>query len=151
VIVMTSNAGSQVIRKLTEEDASEREMHEAVQESLRSHFLPEFLNRIDDVVIFKPLDRQQIRQIVKLQLQALDQRLQENGLHLEVSEAAVDEIASAGYDPVYGARPLKRVIQNEVQNRLATALLKNAYPEGSTVKVDFEPPQFVFTGEPSEE
>ncbi|TWU21193.1 Chaperonin protein ClpB [Novipirellula galeiformis] len=145
VIVMTSNAGSQVIRKLTEEGGSEQAMYEAVQESLRARFLPEFLNRIDDVVIFKPLDRPQIRQIVKLQLLSLGHRLQENGLLLKVTEAAVDEIASAGYDPTYGARPLKRVIQNEVQNRLATALLKSSYPEGSTVQVDFQDGQYVFT------
>ncbi|GAA5506016.1 ATP-dependent chaperone ClpB [Novipirellula caenicola] len=146
VIVMTSNAGSQVIQQVTEQGGDEQEMQEAVQESLRARFLPEFLNRIDDIVIFKPLNRQEIRQIVKLQLRALGTRLEQNGLRLDVSEAAIDEIASVGYDPVYGARPLKRVIQNEVQNRLASALLKSSYPEGTTVRVDFQDGEYVFSG-----
>ena len=146
VIVMTSNAGSQVIQQVTEQGGDEQEMQAAVQESLRARFLPEFLNRIDDIVIFKPLDRKEIRQIVKLQLRSLGHRLEQNGLRLDVSEAAVDEIASTGYDPVYGARPLKRVIQNEVQNRLASALLKSSYPEGTTVRVDFQGGEYVFSG-----
>ncbi|EMI21149.1 protein disaggregation chaperone [Rhodopirellula maiorica SM1] len=146
VIVMTSNAGSQVIQKVTEQGCDEQEMQEAVQESLRARFLPEFLNRIDDIVIFKPLDRKEIRQIVKLQLRALGHRLEQNGLRLDVTEDAIDEIASTGYDPVYGARPLKRVIQNEVQNRLASALLKSSYPEGTTVRVDFQDDEYVFSG-----
>tara|TARA_R110002073_G_scaffold172563_1_gene329706 strand:+ start:5726 stop:8371 length:2646 start_codon:yes stop_codon:yes gene_type:complete len=146
VIVMTSNAGSQVIQQVTEQGGDEQEMHEAVQESLRARFLPEFLNRIDDIVIFKPLNRKEIRQIVKLQLASLGSRLEQNGLRLDVSEAAIDEIASTGYDPVYGARPLKRVIQNEVQNRLASALLKSSYPEGTTVRVDFQEGEYIFSG-----
>ena len=146
VIVMTSNAGSQVIQQVTEQGGDEQEMHEAVQESLRARFLPEFLNRIDDIVIFKPLNRKEIRQIVKLQLASLGSRLEQNGLRLDVSEAAIDEIASTGYDPVYGARPLKRVIQNEVQNRLASALLKSSYPEGTTVRVDFQEGEYMFSG-----
>ncbi|WP_372721714.1 ATP-dependent chaperone ClpB [Novipirellula sp.] len=146
VIVMTSNAGSQVIQQVTEQGGDEQEMHEAVQESLRARFLPEFLNRIDDIVIFKPLNRKEIRQIVKLQLASLGSRLEQNGLRLDVSESAIDEIASTGYDPVYGARPLKRVIQNEVQNRLANALLKSSYPEGTTVRVDFKEGEYLFSG-----
>ncbi|TWT81626.1 Chaperonin protein ClpB [Planctomycetes bacterium CA13] len=144
VIVMTSNAGSQAIQRVTEDGGTEEEMREAVQESLKARFLPEFLNRIDDIVIFHPLARSEIRQIVTLQLKSLSHRLEQNGLHLEVTEMAIDEIASTGYDPAYGARPLKRVIQNEIQNRLATALLKSAYPEGTTVVVDFVDGEYRF-------
>ncbi|WP_436716541.1 ATP-dependent chaperone ClpB [Roseiconus lacunae] len=144
VIVMTSNAGSQEIQRIAADDGSEDDMHAAVQEALRSRFLPEFLNRIDDTVIFKPLDQIEIRKIVKLQLDQLATRLHENGLNLEVTEAAIDEIAKVGYDPTYGARPLKRVIQRQIQNQLATALLKSSFPEGSTVLVDHDGLDFTF-------
>ncbi len=150
VVVMTSNAGSQVIQKVTEQGGDEEEMRDAVQEALKVRFLPEFLNRIDDIVIFHPLQKDEIRQIVELQLEHLSHRLAENGLNLSVSESAVDEIASVGYDPTYGARPLKRVIQREIQNQLATALLKNAYEEGSTIHVDFNESEFTFSDQPSE-
>ncbi len=145
VVVMTSNAGSQDIQRIASEGGDAEEMHEAVQQALRTKFLPEFLNRIDDTVIFKPLDQAQIRQIVQLQLAHLSDRLEENGLHLEVTDAAIDEIAKTGYDPTYGARPLKRVIQREVQNELATALLKSEFSEGSTVVVDHDGLEYTFT------
>ncbi|MEO1526225.1 MAG: ATP-dependent chaperone ClpB [Planctomycetota bacterium] len=144
VIVMTSNAGSQLIQKITAEGGSEDDIREAVDETLRSRFLPEFLNRIDESVIFRPLDRNQIRSIVALQLDSLNHRLIENGLAIQVSDAALDRIAEIGYDPTYGARPLKRVIQREVQNPLATALLKNEFPAGSTIRVDVSGDGFVF-------
>ncbi|MGB0597340.1 MAG: ATP-dependent chaperone ClpB [Rubripirellula sp.] len=145
VIVMTSNAGSQVIQQVNEEGGTEEQMREAVHEALKARFLPEFLNRIDDIVIFHPLDQGEIRKIVALQLQVLAGRLHDAGLELSVSEAAIDEIASVGYDPTYGARPLKRVIQKQVQNPLATAILKNAYEEGATVFVDFDGAEFTFS------
>ncbi|QEF97041.1 Chaperonin protein ClpB [Stieleria maiorica] len=144
VIVMTSNAGSQEIQQIAADGGDEEEMREAVEQALRTRFLPEFLNRIDDTVIFRPLDKRQIRQIVKLQLAHLGRRLQDNGLTLEVTDAAIDQIAKTGYDPTYGARPLKRVIQREVQNELATALLKSEYAEGSTVTVDHDGTGYVF-------
>lgn len=150
VVVMTSNAGSQVIQKVTEQGGSEEELRDAVDDALKTRFLPEFLNRIDDIVIFHPLAKNEIRQIVKLQLAHLGQRLMANGLQMSISEAAIDEIAAVGYDPTYGARPLKRVIQREVQNRLATALLKNSYPDGSTVHVDFDGNEYVFSDQPTE-
>jgi len=145
VIVMTSNAGSQVIQKVTEQGGDEEEMREAVHESLKARFLPEFLNRIDDIVIFHPLLKTEIRRIVELQLQELGKRLTANGLLLEVSEDAMDEVASAGYDPTFGARPLKRVIQREIQNPLAKALLTDDYSEGATVHVDYDGSRFVFS------
>ncbi|MEL6109737.1 MAG: AAA family ATPase, partial [Planctomycetota bacterium] len=144
VIVMTSNAGSQLIQKVTADGGSEDEIRQAVDETLRSRFLPEFLNRIDETVIFRPLDRNQIRSIVALQLESLNHRLIENGLAIKVSDAALDRIAEIGYDPTYGARPLKRVIQREVQNPLATALLKNAFAAGSTIQVDLQGDEFIF-------
>ena len=145
VIVMTSNAGSQVIQKVTEEGGDQEEMREAVHESLKARFLPEFLNRIDDIVIFHPLLKTEIRRIVGLQLEELGKRLTENGLQLEVSEDAMDEVASVGYDPTFGARPLKRVIQREIQNPLAKALLTDDYPDGATVHVDYDGTRFVFS------
>ncbi|TWT68278.1 ATP-dependent chaperone ClpB [Crateriforma conspicua] len=144
IVVMTSNVGSQVIQKVTEEGGDEEEMQAAVQEALKARFLPEFLNRIDDIVIFHPLKRDEIRQIVRLQLTGLNRRLEDNELHLSVTDAAVDRIAEVGFDPLYGARPLKRVIQREVQNPLATALLKSSYPEGATVQVDYNGDGFTF-------
>ncbi len=146
VVAMTSNVGSQVIQRVNAEGGDEDEMRAAVQEALKARFLPEFLNRIDDIVIFHPLRRDEIRHIVKLQLESLSQRLANSGLKLAVSEAAIDRVADAGYDPMYGARPLKRVIQSEIQNPLATSLLRNAYPDGSTIHVDYNGDAFVFHG-----
>lgn len=144
VVVMTSNAGSQEIQQIAADGGGEDEMRAAVEQALRVRFLPEFLNRIDETVIFKPLDQSQIRSIVRLQLNQLGHRLQENGFALEVTDAAIDAIAKAGYDPTYGARPLKRVIQREVQNELATSLLRSEFTEGSTVTVDHDGSHYVF-------
>jgi ATP-dependent Clp protease ATP-binding subunit ClpB len=149
VVVMTSNAGSQVIQQITEQGGDEQDMRDAVHEALKVRFLPEFLNRIDDIVIFHPLEKDEIRKIVELQLKHLSDRLEENGLSLSVSESAIDEIASVGYDPTYGARPLRRVIQREIQNPLATALLRSSYEEGSTVYVDYDGSSFTFSDQPS--
>lgn len=148
VIVMTSNAGSQVIQQVTEQGGDEEEIRDAVHESLKARFLPEFLNRIDDIVIFHPLNREEIREIVALQLEGLAKRLEENGLQMSVSESAIDAIANVGYDPTYGARPLKRAIQREIQNQLATALLKGAYEEGTTIYVDHAGDAFTFSDKP---
>lgn len=145
VIVMTSNVGSQVIQRVASEGGGEEEMREALQEALRAKFLPEFLNRIDEVVTFHPLHRDEIRQIVQLQFKGLASRLEDSELGLKWTERAIDRVAEEGYDPAYGARPLKRVIQREIQNPLATALLRNAYPPGSTVMVDHDGLQFCFT------
>jgi ATP-dependent Clp protease ATP-binding subunit ClpB len=113
-------------------------------ESLQTRFLPEFLNRIDEIIVFHPLDRSQIRHIVDLQIDQLAKLLAGRELGLEVTDRARQEIANRGYDPTFGARPLKRVIQNELQNPLASELLKGEYPEGSTVKIDFDDDEFTF-------
>ncbi len=147
VIVMTSNVGSQVIQKIAAEGGTQDELREAIQEPLKARFLPEFLNRIDETVVFQPLQREQIREIVRIQLQHLTHRLEESGLQLEVTEAAIQQIANEGYEPAYGARPLKRVIQREVQNPLATALLRESYKEGTTIVVDFQDGKFTFAAQ----
>jgi len=144
IIVMTSNVGSQMIQQLTSEGGSTEEIHELLEASLQAKFLPEFLNRIDETIIFQPLDRQQVAKIVDLQLQKLADILEKRGLGLIVTEAARAQLAAEGYDPVYGARPVKRVIQQSVQNPLATELLKGEYPEGSTVEVDWDDDKFAF-------
>ncbi len=116
IIVMTSNVGSQVIQEIFASGGKYEEMREAVMEGLKARFLPEFLNRIDEIIVFRPLTREEIRKIVDLQIARLVKLLEQRGYGLEVSERARAEIAARGYDPANGARPLKRVIQNELQN-----------------------------------
>lgn len=144
IVVMTSNVGSQVIQQITSENGSEEEMYAAVQTALKAKFLPEFLNRIDETIMFEPLGWEQIRKIVNLQLAELEKKLEQNGLHLQVTDAAAKQIAEEGFDIQYGARPLKRVIQRRLQNPLASELLKRNAPEGSTIRVDFVHDGFVF-------
>ena len=145
IVVMTSNVGSQVIQEVTKEGGSEQEMRDAVKDALSARFLPEFLNRIDETIIFHPLDQQHIRRIVEIQVKRLVKQAAKAGITVECSEAALDEIARLGYDPVYGARPLKRAIQQQLQNELARELLAGRFPEGSTVRIDFVQDGFVFT------
>jgi ATP-dependent Clp protease ATP-binding subunit ClpB len=144
IIVMTSNIGSQVIQEIAKEGGSEEEMRQAVKETLATRFLPEFLNRIDETIIFHPLERKQIRKIVDIQIAHLRKQLEQTGLSLDISERALNQIASEGYDPTYGARPLKRVIQQRVVNPLSRELLKGEFPEGSVVHIDFVDDEFAF-------
>lgn len=137
IVVMTSNIGSQMIQRVAEEGGSEEDMQQAVQESLKTKFLPEFLNRIDETIIFEPLRKEQIRKIVVLQIEKLEQQLVENHYRLNISERAIDAISNEGYDPVYGARPLKRVIQRRLQNKIATELLRREENDGGSIHVDF--------------
>jgi len=145
IVVMTSNVGSQVIQEITKEGGSEQEMRDAVKDALTARFLPEFLNRIDETIIFHPLDQRHIRRIVDIQMAKLVDQAARAGIRLECGEAALEEIARLGYDPVYGARPLKRVIQQQLQNELARELLSGTFPEGSGVRVDFVQDGFSFT------
>ncbi|NOQ94313.1 MAG: ATP-dependent chaperone ClpB [Methylophaga sp.] len=135
VIVMTSNLGSNLIQELSGEDQYD-EMKAAVMEVVGQHFRPEFINRVDDVVVFHPLLREQIHAIAKIQLAHLHDRLADRDIGLEVSDAALDLIAEAGFDPVYGARPLKRVIQQQLENSLAHDLLSGNFKGGDIIKVD---------------
>lgn len=147
VIVMTSNVGSQAIQRVTDAGGSREELLEAVAEPLKARFLPEFLNRIDETVVFEPLRREQIRDIVEIQLKHLTGRLSASGLGLKVTDKAIQQIADEGFDPAYGARPLKRVIQKEIENRLATALLRETFDEGDTVVIDYQDGEYTFTAD----
>ncbi|WP_130537918.1 ATP-dependent chaperone ClpB [Thiomicrorhabdus indica] len=143
VIVMTSNLGSQVIQEKAG-TASYDEMKKDVMEIVGGYFRPEFINRIDDTVVFHPLGRDQIRSITAIQLQYLEKRLAQSEISFEISDAALDVLGEAGFDPVYGARPLKRVIQQRLENPLAQRILKGEFAPGSAVKVDYQDNQLVF-------
>jgi ATP-dependent Clp protease ATP-binding subunit ClpB len=123
----------------------EKEIHARVTEALRQHFLPEFLNRIDETIVFHPLGREELHEIVDLQLARLKKQLIENKFDLEVTDAAKDLLTQEGYDPQYGARPLKRVIQQRLQNTLANEILSGTFPEGSTILVDAQNGDFICT------
>jgi len=143
VIVMTSNLGSQLIQRMAGEDNYER-MKAAVMDVVGEHFRPEFINRVDDMVVFHPLTAAQLRQIVVIQLDYLRRRLAEREMSLVLSEQALDRLAEAGFDPVYGARPLKRAIQARIENPLAQAILKGSFGPGDTIEADVAESGFVF-------
>jgi ATP-dependent Clp protease ATP-binding subunit ClpB len=134
VIIMTSNLGSQWIQQFGSEDYAK--MRAMVMETLRENFKPEFLNRIDEIVIYHALPLEQIKHIVEIQLDLLAHRLAERHLNLTVSDKAQEYIAREGYDPSYGARPLKRTIQRQIQDPLALLLLEGGFAEGDTIQVD---------------
>jgi len=147
IIVMTSNLGSQRIQELAGEgNADDRydEMKDAVMEVVGQHFRPEFINRIDDVVVFHPLVQEQIREIVTIQLASLQKRLADRDITLSLSDAALDRLAEAGFDPVYGARPLKRAIQQRVENPLAQQILSGDFAPGDTIAVDLDSDDIAF-------
>ena len=144
VIVMTSNLGSHVIQERAGDDDYDG-MKAAVMEIVGQHFRPEFINRVDDVVVFHPLQRDQIHAIADIQLGHLRQRLAERDMEIEISSAALDLLAEAGFDPVYGARPLKRVIQQQIENSLAHDILSGRFKTGDTIKVAVENNELTFT------
>ncbi|TDJ44076.1 MAG: ATP-dependent chaperone ClpB [Gammaproteobacteria bacterium] len=143
VIIMTSNLGSQRIQQMAGKE-NYAEMKAAVMDEVTDHFRPEFINRIDDVVVFHPLDREQIRQIVDIQLASLRKRLADRDLLFDVSAEAMDLLADAGFDPVYGARPLKRVIQQRLENPLAEAILRGDFAPGDQIEVTAKAGELVF-------
>ena len=120
-------------------------MKAAVMAKVGTHFRPEFINRIDDSVVFKPLGKTEIRQIAAIQLKILSKRLAENDINIEFSESALDLIGAEGFDPVYGARPLKRAIQSELENPLAQKLLAGEFATGDVIKVDITDGEITFT------
>ncbi|MCB1842995.1 MAG: AAA family ATPase, partial [Halioglobus sp.] len=134
VIVMTSNLGSQMIQEMSGDENYEA-MKSAVMDVVGQHFRPEFINRVDDVVVFHPLGREHIRRIVDIQLGYLHQRLADRDMRISFSDAALDALAEAGFDPVYGARPLKRVIQQQVENPLAQQILEGHFRPGDGIEV----------------
>jgi ATP-dependent Clp protease ATP-binding subunit ClpB len=134
VIVMTSNLGSQLIQELSGEE-NYREMKAAVMEIVTKHFRPEFINRIDEAVVFHPLGREHIRAITDIQLAYLRKRLKERDMDIVLSDEAKDKLGEAGFDPVYGARPLKRAIQQLVENPLAQDILAGRFNPGDIIEV----------------
>ncbi|MCL4142084.1 UNVERIFIED_CONTAM: hypothetical protein GTU68_055948 [Idotea baltica] len=144
IVVMTSNVGSQIIQKITEDGGSEQEMQAAVEQALRARFAPEFLNRVDEKIVFRTLDQAQIRSIVDLQLKLLINRVEKLGWKLEVTESARSAVADEGFDPQYGARPLKRVIQRRIENPLSSKILSLSQDtKDGQLKVDFDGEEFV--------
>jgi ATP-dependent Clp protease ATP-binding subunit ClpB len=134
VIIMTSNLGSQMIQSMADQDYQVVKL--AVMGEVKQHFRPEFVNRIDEVVVFHSLDEANVKSIAQIQLQLLTKRLHALDIDVAISEAALAEIASAGFDPVYGARPLKRAIQSELENPLAREILAGNFVAKDTVIVD---------------
>jgi len=149
VIVMTSNIGGDHILDVSGDDSQYEVMRSRVLVALRKHFRPEFLNRIDDLILFHPLRLDELRQIVSIQLQRLQTLLSEQKLGLDVTASAKDYITEVGYDPAYGARPLKRAIQREMENPLATKILENAFEEGDVILVERDDKSLSFTRRPA--
>ena len=146
VIVMTSNIGSSEIQKLGTQQAPEWEVEAAVKNLLRDHFRPEFLNRIDETILFHSLSKEQLNLIVDVQLEILRRRLGNRNLSLVLDEEARRLLAEEGYDPAYGARPLRRVIQQRIENPLAGHILAGEFGDGDTITVSVDPAKhdFVF-------
>lgn len=152
VIIMTSNIGSHfLLEGVTESGEIKQEARRDVMNELRRHFRPEFLNRVDDIVLFKPLTLEEVEQIVVLLTQDLTRRLKDRRMQLEISDAAREFIAKAGYDPVYGARPLKRYMQHQLESRIGRAIISGSVPDGSTIHVDLQNDELVVTHTESEE
>jgi ATP-dependent Clp protease ATP-binding subunit ClpB len=150
VIIMTSNVGSQYILDLATDDSQYDEMRSRVMDAMRSSFRPEFLNRIDEIIIFHSLQKHQLRHIVQLQVKRLEQRLADRKMSLKLSESAIDFLAEVGYDPVFGARPLKRAIQRELETQIAKAILRGEFNDGDTIFVDVENERLAFKRLPAE-
>ncbi|MEL6939288.1 MAG: ATP-dependent chaperone ClpB [Cyanobacteria bacterium J06598_1] len=150
IIIMTSNIGSQYILDIAGDDTQYDEMNARVTEALRSNFRPEFLNRIDEIIIFHALMKSQLREIVKIQIKRLERRLEDRKMSLKMSDAALDFLAEVGYDPTYGARPLKRAIQREIETQVAKAILRSEFTAGDTIFVDVENERLAFKRLPAE-
>jgi ATP-dependent Clp protease ATP-binding subunit ClpB len=136
VIIMTSNIGSQQIQELKGKGAEEWEIEAAVRDLLKSYFRPEFLNRIDETIVFHPLSKEQLTRIVDVQLEHLRKRLASRNIKLDVTAEAERLLADEGYDPTYGARPLKRVIQQRLENPIASRILRGEFGDGDVIHVD---------------
>jgi ATP-dependent Clp protease ATP-binding subunit ClpB len=144
IIIMTSNIGSQYILDVSGDDSQYEEMRSRVMNAMRDSFRPEFLNRIDEIIIFHALAKAQLRHIVQLQIKGLEKRLDEQKLALKISDAALDYLAELGYDPVYGARPLKRAISRYLETAIAKSILRGEYQGGDTIFVDVEDERLTF-------
>ena len=144
VLVMTSNLGSDVIQSMFANESYEA-MRDAVMEIVGAHFRPEFINRIDEAVVFHPLEKSQIRGIADIQLQLLRDRLKDRDLGFEMSDGAIERLVEVGYDPIFGARPLKRAIQRSIENPLAQDILAGRFMPGSTIVAEVKDGELVFT------
>ncbi len=144
VVIMTSNIASQQIQELTEEAGADWEIEAHVKEALKQHFKPEFLNRVDEIIVFHMLTKDDLRKIVDIQLDYLGGRLRQRGINVEYTDGARQQIMDEGYDPVFGARPLKRTIQQRLENRLAAELLAGKFTEGDTIKIGADLHRFSF-------
>jgi ATP-dependent Clp protease ATP-binding subunit ClpB len=142
VIVMTSNLGSQMIQSMSDKDYQVVKL--AVLGEVKQHFRPEFINRIDEIVVFHALDEANIASIARVQLRELEKRVRAMEMDIEISDAAVAELAKAGFDPVYGARPLKRAIQQQLENPLSKAILEGRFGPKDTIRVDVKGGVFSF-------
>jgi len=147
VIIMTSNIGSEYILDIADDDSKYEEVRRRVTDALRQNFRPEFLNRIDETVIFHALSKSEIKSIALLQIKRIEQRLADQKLSLILSPEARDHIADIGYDPIYGARPLKRAIQREIENPIATKILEGTFIAGNIIAIAFENDQLTFTAQ----
>ncbi len=148
VIVMTSNLGSEIVQGMAgEEEEDYQRMKASVMDIVGGHFRPEFINRVDEVVVFRPLSREQIREITEVQARYLNERLADRDMQLELSDAALDKLGEAGFDPVYGARPLKRVLQHQVENALARHMLEGHFAPGDRIRVDVQDGELTFQRE----
>jgi len=146
VIIMTSNIGSQIIQDLADKEGADWEIEARVRDLLKQHFRPEFLNRVDEIVTFHTLSKAHLKKIVEIQLAGLGRRLEAHGMHLSMADKAREFLGEEGYDVTFGARPLKRVIQQQIENPLATRILDGDFKEGDTIQVDVDGQRrFVFT------
>jgi len=150
IIIMTSNIGSQYILDLAGDDNRYDEMRNRVMEAMRNSFRPEFLNRLDELIIFHSLQKSELRHIVQLQVDRLKQRLTDRKISLKLSSSALDFLAEVGYDPVFGARPLKRAIQRELETQIAKAILRGDFSDGDTIFVDIQNERLSFNRLPAE-
>ncbi|MEH1815054.1 MAG: ATP-dependent chaperone ClpB [Nostoc sp.] len=150
IIIMTSNIGSQYILDIAGDNSHYDEMRRRVMEAMRNSFRPEFLNRIDEIIIFHGLDKKELRHIVLLQVERLRQRLSDRKISLKLSDSALDFLAEVGYDPVYGARPLKRAIQRELETQIAKSILRGEFNDGNTIFVDVQNERLSFSRLPVE-
>ena len=135
IVILTSNIGSQAILETAQKINNNEEIKKVIKEDLRKHFKPEFLNRIDDQIVFESLTKEELQKIVELQVEVLNRRVSEQSIKLEVSKEALNWIVNKSYEPTYGARPIKRAIQQELETPIAKAILKGNYQKNSIIKV----------------
>jgi ATP-dependent Clp protease ATP-binding subunit ClpC len=157
VLIMTSNLGTEFVSRggtlgfLGAGDDQDKESHQKIEKALKSTFRPEFLNRIDEVIIFSPLSIEQMMDIVTLQMKEIDERLKDHGIKIELTPEAQKWLAEAGFDPLFGARPLKRALQKHVESPLSVKLLENEFNEGDTVIADLQDGQITFRKKEAEQ